>query len=72
MDEIETQKRALHEAVESFAELVTALDDEIFLGPLGRWSARDVVAHLIGWNRGKSSAESSRSTTSIPGRTTPT
>jgi hypothetical protein len=51
MDEIETQKRALHEAVESFAELVSALDDEIFLGPLGRRSARDVVAHLIGWNR---------------------
>jgi uncharacterized protein (TIGR03083 family) len=51
MNDPETQKRALHEAVESFAELVSALDDEIFLGPLGRWSARDVVAHLIGWNR---------------------
>ena len=37
--------------MESFARLVEALDEKTFLGPLGRWSARDVVAHLIGWNR---------------------
>ena len=48
---IETQKGELNEAVESFARLVEALDGKTFLGPLGRWSARDVVAHLIGWNR---------------------
>jgi uncharacterized protein (TIGR03083 family) len=51
MSTIESQKRALVDAVESFARLVGALDDGTFLGPLGRWSARDVVAHLIGWNR---------------------
>ncbi|MGH9334740.1 MAG: maleylpyruvate isomerase N-terminal domain-containing protein [Vicinamibacteria bacterium] len=27
------------------------MDDAVFLGPLGRWSARDVVAHVVGWNR---------------------
>jgi hypothetical protein len=51
MSGIEIQKRDLSDAVESFARGVTALDQETFLGPLGRWSARDVVAHLIGWNR---------------------
>jgi uncharacterized protein (TIGR03083 family) len=51
MSSIETQKQELAVAVESFAQLIAALDEERFLGPLGRWSARDVVAHLIGWNR---------------------
>ena len=51
MSTIETQKGELAEAVESFARLVEALDEKTFLGPLGRWSAREVVAHLIGWNR---------------------
>ena len=51
MSTIETQKGELAAAVESFARLVEALDGKTFLGPLGRWSARDVVAHLIGWNR---------------------
>ncbi len=51
MSTIESQIRELRDAVESFARLVAPVDDERFLGPLGRWSARDVVAHLIGWNR---------------------
>ena len=51
MSSIDTQKGELNQAVESFARLVEALDEKSFLGPLGRWSARDVVAHLIGWNR---------------------
>ena len=51
MSSIESQKQELADAVESFARLIAALDDETFLGPLGRWSTRDVVAHLIGWNR---------------------
>jgi len=51
MSSIETQRGELHDAVGSFARLVEALDEKTFLGPLGRWSARDVVAHLIGWNR---------------------
>ncbi len=51
MSGIESQERELADAVASFARLVADLDHETFLGPLGRWSARDVVAHLIGWNR---------------------
>lgn len=51
MNGIEIQKAELAGAVESFARAIDALADESFLGPLGRWSARDVVAHLIGWNR---------------------
>ncbi|MGH9389790.1 MAG: maleylpyruvate isomerase N-terminal domain-containing protein, partial [Vicinamibacteria bacterium] len=51
MSSIEIQKWELDEAVESFARSFEALDEKAFLGPLGRWSARDVVAHLIGWNR---------------------
>jgi len=51
MSSIEIQKGELAEAVESFARLISSLDEKTFLGPLGRWSARDVVAHLIGWNR---------------------
>jgi uncharacterized protein (TIGR03083 family) len=51
MSTLERQRSELADAVESFARLVADLDDETFLGPLGRWSARDVVAHLIGWNR---------------------
>ena len=48
---IESQRSALAGAVESFAHLIGSLDEKTFLGPLGRWSARDVIAHLIGWNR---------------------
>ncbi|HJS75016.1 MAG TPA: maleylpyruvate isomerase N-terminal domain-containing protein [Vicinamibacteria bacterium] len=51
MNGIEAQKAALAEAVESLALEIERLDEGTFLGPLGRWSARDVVAHLIGWNR---------------------
>ncbi len=51
MNGIEAQKTELAKAVESFATEIESLDDERFLGPLGRWSARDIVAHLIGWNR---------------------
>jgi hypothetical protein len=48
---IDTQKSELAEGVEAFVKEIESLDEETFLGPLGRWSARDVVAHLIGWNR---------------------
>ena len=30
---------------------VEALSDDACLGPLGNWTPRDIVAHLIGWNR---------------------
>jgi hypothetical protein len=48
---IETDREELERAVESFADRIASLDEATFLGPLGSWSARDVVAHLIGWNR---------------------
>lgn len=51
MNGIEIQKAELRDAVDSFSRAVGSLDEGTFLGPLGRWSARDVVAHLIGWNR---------------------
>jgi uncharacterized protein (TIGR03083 family) len=51
MSGIEDPVRELDRAVAAFVELVGTLDEATFLGPLGRWSARDVVAHLIGWNR---------------------
>lgn len=51
MNGIETQRTELAEAVEAFSREIESLDETRFLGPLGRWSARDVVAHLIGWNR---------------------
>jgi hypothetical protein len=51
MSHVEDPVRELDRAVAEFVELVSTLDESRFLGPLGRWSARDVVAHLIGWNR---------------------
>lgn len=51
MAAIDDQIRALNDAVAAFVALVDRLDQETFVGPLGRWSVRDVVAHLIGWNR---------------------
>jgi hypothetical protein len=51
MGGVEAQRRALNEAVANLASVVRGVSEEAFLGPLGRWSARDIVAHLIGWNR---------------------
>jgi hypothetical protein len=41
----------LEQAWRSFDTAVRALPEERFLAPLRGWSARDIVAHLIGWNR---------------------
>ena len=49
--EIQEQIERLRTAVESFAESVDALSEDSFLSKLNGWSARDIVAHLIGWNR---------------------
>jgi DinB superfamily len=46
-----SQARELDESVERFIEIVNALDESQLRKPLGRWTPRDVVAHLIGWNR---------------------
>ena len=34
-----------------FMRTIRTLSDEQFLQPINGWSPRDVVAHLIGWNR---------------------
>ena len=41
----------LERAWHSLDAAVRALPDERFLAPMRGWSARDIVAHLIGWNR---------------------
>jgi hypothetical protein len=41
----------LHTAYESFQQTVRGLSPEAFLRSLGDWTPRDIVAHLIGWNR---------------------
>jgi hypothetical protein len=48
---IEEQINRLKAAVADLARQVGALSEERFLGKLNGWSARDIVAHLIGWNR---------------------
>ena len=50
-DTIETQIKNLGEGVREIRVAVEALSDAAFLGPLGNWTPRDIVAHLIGWNR---------------------
>ncbi len=38
-------------AFDHFVRVVQSLPPERFLAPLGEWTARDIVAHLVGWNR---------------------
>jgi hypothetical protein len=45
------QLQRLEQAVERFKGCIQALPDKLFLEPMAGWSPRDVVAHLIGWNR---------------------
>ncbi|MEE8192749.1 MAG: DinB family protein [Gemmatimonadales bacterium] len=47
----EAQVAALESSLESFAACVCTLDSLDYLGSIGRWTPRDIVAHLIGWNR---------------------
>ena len=49
-DYVQTTK-ALQEAVARFKETIASLEQSQFLEPIeGDWSARDISAHLIGWN----------------------
>ncbi len=47
----EQQLAELEEAYGSFVVCVRGLSREGFLGSLGDWAPRDIVAHFIGWNR---------------------
>jgi hypothetical protein len=40
----------LEQSYEDFTKHIRALPDRQFLTAMDGWSARDVVAHLIGWN----------------------
>jgi hypothetical protein len=48
---IEMQVSQLGSSVDEFARRVASLDEKLFLTKTDRWSPRDIVAHLIGWNR---------------------
>ena len=48
---IEDQVENLCRSVKDFAECVDSLHGEMFLKKYNDWSPRDVLAHLIGWNR---------------------
>jgi hypothetical protein len=51
MNRNEERLRQLDEAYSAFVETVSSFPAEAFLQSLGDWTPRDVVAHLIGWNR---------------------
>ena len=40
----------LRRRYQEFVDCILPLPDALFLSPMNGWSARDVVAHLIGWN----------------------
>ena len=48
---IETQIAKFDQSIEDFVHCVASLNKELFLKRPNHWSPRDVVAHLIGWNR---------------------
>jgi hypothetical protein len=48
---IEEQVDKLSRRVEEFARCVDSLPGESFLKKIDDWSPRDILAHLIGWNR---------------------
>ncbi|MFQ5754049.1 MAG: ClbS/DfsB family four-helix bundle protein, partial [bacterium] len=48
---IEKQINRLNINVVDFVRCVTSLSHDLFLKKLDGWSPRDIVAHLIGWNR---------------------
>jgi hypothetical protein len=48
---LKEQLDQLESCVAAFAGSVASLDEVLFLREMNRWTARDIVAHLIGWNR---------------------
>jgi hypothetical protein len=47
----EQDLQALQSAFETFTACLSSLPVLVFLRPMTQWAPRDVVAHLIGWNR---------------------
>ena len=50
-DSKDKQLEDLETAYTAFMETVRSLSAENFLKSLGDWTARDIAAHFIGWNR---------------------
>lgn len=48
---IKEQSHRLRLTVGTFSASVLSLSEERFLAKINGWSPRDMVAHLIGWNR---------------------
>ncbi|MGB5880874.1 MAG: maleylpyruvate isomerase N-terminal domain-containing protein [Thermoanaerobaculia bacterium] len=48
---IDAQIARLDHGVEELAAAVVSLDEKSYLERLNGWSSRDIVAHLVGWNR---------------------
>jgi uncharacterized protein (TIGR03083 family) len=48
---IDTQIADLQAAVDAFAAAVESVPAERYLEKLNGWATRDIVAHLVGWNR---------------------
>ncbi len=51
MAETEGRRGALMRSIERFAGSVETLPDDLFLHEIDGRSPRDIVAHMIGWNR---------------------
>ncbi len=48
---VKDQLENFQRCVEAFAGTVAALDERVFLRKVTDWTVRDIVAHLVGWNR---------------------
>jgi hypothetical protein len=48
---VENQIRRLRAAARELESSLEPVEDERLLARLGSWSPRDIVAHLVGWNR---------------------
>jgi hypothetical protein len=48
---IEAQLSRLEKNLDDLCRCVSSLDERMFLRPIRQWSPRDIVAHLVGWNR---------------------
>jgi hypothetical protein len=42
---------SLRQSYQDFAKLIHSLTDQQLISPMSGWSPRDVMAHLIGWNK---------------------
>jgi hypothetical protein len=51
MSTIENQIALFQKEVAAFGGCIRSLQQDQFLRKLNHWSPRDIVAHLIGWNR---------------------